>query len=345
MPGIEHHQHAIKPLLASDLWSAAKSKRAQREKTRTGCTAVDEALRGGVEGFIAVTGDKGSGCTALGFALLSSHLISSPTAHATLIDTAGTFDVGRLYATILSHVRQRRRLARAQLRNQTATSALTPQEQKQRQADSDAVGEGGEEEEAARVLDRVKYARVFDFVGMVDAVTEVRELLEAPTRREEGGEREEEPSVEKVALQEPGKEAERRGLKRIRSDVTHIDDTDDEVDSEDDADAMVLDATGEEAEPEAQALGEEAPLVSDGGTGEGMIVVDCISHIVSPMMKTNHVQTCIYHRQPYSAPNSRADAYFVHLLFIFAHSPGTFAHVGGTCRSAFAAHSAAVVTQ
>ncbi|KAK8171786.1 hypothetical protein BKA80DRAFT_306464 [Phyllosticta citrichinensis] len=210
---------------------------------------------------------------------MSSHLLSSSTAHATLIDTTGTFDVGRLYATILSHVRQRRRLARAQLRNQTATLALALQQQEQRQVDADAVSEGGEEEEAAKVLDRVKYARVFDFVGMVDAVTEVRERLEAPTRWREGGECAEKPSVKVVDMQVPGKEAERRGLKRIRSDVTHIDDTDDEVDSEDDAEAMVLDVTGEETEPEAQAHREEAPLVSDGGTGEGMIVVDCISHI------------------------------------------------------------------
>ncbi|KAK7615182.1 hypothetical protein JOL62DRAFT_144584 [Phyllosticta paracitricarpa] len=299
MPGIEHHNHPIQPLLASDLFSAAKSTRTQQEKerTRTGCKAVDGALKGGIEsgqaGLVAVTGDKGSGRTALAFALLSSHLLSSPTTHATLIDTASTFDVARLYTTLLSQLRQRRRLARAQLRNQMAPQPQ--QQQVQRQADADAGDDGDEEEEAERVLDRVYHARVFDFVGMVDAVTEVRERLERQTQRAERGECAEETSMEREDAQMPGKEGEkRRGLKRIRSDVTHIDDTDDEVeeDDDDDADAMVIDATGEQQmEPAAKAQRGEAQPVSDGTRGEGMIVVDSISHIVGPMMKTNHVQT------------------------------------------------------
>ncbi|KAK7524046.1 hypothetical protein IWZ03DRAFT_16862 [Phyllosticta citriasiana] len=297
MPGIEHYNiHPIQPLLASDLFSAAKSTRTQQERTRTGCKAVDEALKGGTEsgqaGLVAVTGDKGSGRTALAFALLSSHLLSSPTAHATLIDTASTFDVARLYTTILSQLQQRRRLARAQLRNQMAPQP--EQQQAQRQVDADAGDDGDEEGEAERVLDRVSHARVFDFVGMVDAVTEVRERLERQTQWAERGECAEETSIGKEDAQMPGKEGEeRRGLKRIQSDVTHIDDTDDEMeDDDDDADAMVIEATGEQQmEPAAKAQRGEAQPVSDGTRGEGMIVVDSMSHIVGPMMKTNHVQS------------------------------------------------------
>ncbi|KAK8221363.1 hypothetical protein IWZ01DRAFT_38447 [Phyllosticta capitalensis] len=288
MPSKEQQHHApIQPLLASQLFSAVRHKTTPTAQTGTLCAAIDEALRGGIgsgkAGLVCVTGDKSSGRTALAFGLLSSHLLSSPTAHATLIDTAGTFEVGRLYATILSHLRRQRAKAvllhQQSLVSDTAVPQPLPVEE---------VTSGDEEAAAVKVLDRVKYTRVFDFVGLVDAVTEVREGLEARMRSEDGEVSTEQ--IKKVPVR--AKEFEhKRGLKRTRSEITHVDDTDEEVDGEEDEDVMSVDAVREQTQSGAEASTEEAQETTSEIQGDGMIVVDCISQLVGPMMKTNIVQT------------------------------------------------------
>ncbi|KAK8246426.1 hypothetical protein IWZ00DRAFT_10783 [Phyllosticta capitalensis] len=290
MPSKEQQHHApIQPLLASQLFSAVRHKTTRTAQTGTLCAAIDEALRGGIgigkAGLVCVTGDKSSGRTALAFALLSSHLLSSPTAHATLIDTAGTFDVGRLYATILSHLRRQRAKAMLLHQQSLVSDTAVPQQP----VPFEVAAQEGEEEAAVKVLDRVRYTRVFDFVGLVDALTEVREGLEARMRSEDGGEASRE-QIKKVPVR--AKEFEhKRGLKRTRSEITHVDDTDEEVDGEEDEDVMSVDAVREQTQSGAEASTEEAQETTSEIQGDGMIVVDCISQLVGPMMKTNIVQT------------------------------------------------------
>lgn len=153
----------------------------------------------------------------------------------------------------------------------------------------EVAAQEGEEEAAVKVLDRVRYTRVFDFVGLVDALTEVREGLEARMRSEDGGEASRE-QIKKVPVR--AKEFEhKRGLKRTRSEITHVDDTDEEVDGEEDEDVMSVDAVREQTQSGAEASTEEAQETTSEIQGDGMIVVDCISQLVGPMMKTNIVQS------------------------------------------------------
>lgn len=205
----------------------------------------------------------------LAFAFLVTHLLSSTTSQAVLIDATGTFDVLRLYNTVMSR-----------LRRLPDGSNTTKEEDK--------------EAAAAEILDRVKIMRVFDVLGMVEAISEIRENLESQQR---GLEREEETHTKPAAArvepqQQPQRQESNRKLQRIRSTIP---DSDDE---EDEDDVMLFDDIPELLEEEVR---KEVPIVDaqraeditrspeDNGR-VGMIIVDNITHVVSPMMKTNYVQ-------------------------------------------------------
>ncbi|KAK7705490.1 hypothetical protein SLS57_010024 [Botryosphaeria dothidea] len=206
---------------------------------------------------------------ALAFAFLVTHLLSSTTSQAVLIDATGTLDVLRLYNTVMSR-----------LRRLPDGSNTTKEEDK--------------EAAAAEILDRVKIMRVFDVLGMVEAVSEIRENLESQQR---GLEREEKTHTKPAAAraepqQQPQRQESNRKLQRIRGTIP---DSDDE---EDEDDVMLFDDIPELLEEEVR---KEVPIVDaqraeditrspeDNGR-VGMIIVDNITHVVSPMMKTNYVQ-------------------------------------------------------
>lgn len=199
---------------------------------------------------------------------MTSHLLSSSTTQAVLVDTTGTFDVLRLYNTILFQLR------RHSAQNGTGTEQL--------------------ESAAAEVLDRVKIMRVFDFVGMVEAVAEVRGKLESQKREQELREKrpELEPATVDVKSQEPQRRESDRKLHRIRSIIPDSEDEEDDDDvmlyDEAPGDEMALDQPPERADT---ANGMETGLEHAAEDGKvGMIVIDNIAHVVGPMMKTNYVQ-------------------------------------------------------
>lgn len=264
----------IQPISAASLFQPGPSGD-DKKPQRFGCGSqeIDDALRGGVDpgfgGLSCITGEKGVGKTGLAFAFLVTHLLSSTTSQAVLIDATGTLNVLRLYNTVMSR-----------LRRLPDGSNTTKEEDK--------------EAAAAEILDRVKIMRVFDVLGMVEAVSEIRENLESQQR---GLEREEKTHTKPAAAraepqQQPQRQESNRKLQRIRGTIP---DSDDE---EDEDDVMLFDDIPELLEEEVR---KEVPIVDaqraeditrspeDNGR-VGMIIVDNITHVVSPMMKTNYVQ-------------------------------------------------------
>ncbi|KAF2114441.1 hypothetical protein BDV96DRAFT_494463 [Lophiotrema nucula] len=141
----------------------------RKDVVRTGVSSVDEALEGGLErgGMVGVSGEVGAGSNEMCTALLVSSLLQDTMTAAAVVDTAGNFDIVRVYTLILSRVQQDEELLQ-RLRAEEASGS-----------------ESSVEDTAAKVLDRLKIMRVFDFVGVMEAVGEIRDGLEGRSKRKE----------------------------------------------------------------------------------------------------------------------------------------------------------------
>lgn len=135
------------PLLASNIWHSQADnldteRPAKRLKISTGATAVDTALQGGFDTGIVtcITSEPDHGTNDFVHGLLLSHLLSAPNATATVIDSSLSFDLRKLFKAIEASSKDR--------------------------------------QEAIKVLDRLKIMKVFDFVGLSEAIQELRESLE-----------------------------------------------------------------------------------------------------------------------------------------------------------------------
>jgi hypothetical protein len=115
--------------------------------------------------------------------MLVDSLIKRPGSTAAVVDTMGNFDVVGVYTGILERLK----------RDETVMGK---------------VGDGEKVEDvAAKILDRVKIMRVFDFVGVREAIAEIREDLEG---RKVG-------VSKKEAGQETVRSPRRRTPERVRS--------------------------------------------------------------------------------------------------------------------------------
>ncbi|KAG9632404.1 hypothetical protein KCU64_g16262, partial [Aureobasidium melanogenum] len=150
---------AVKPVLASGLItkdSIGLFEETARKRLRVGtgyCASIDDALSGGLvygqDGIYNISGATGSrAAETITLQVLITHLLTSKTHTATLIDASGNFDVLNLYKNLLT------RLAKIN----------TNHEQNIKQATS--------------ILDRVKIMRVFDFEGVVEGLNELIDELE-----------------------------------------------------------------------------------------------------------------------------------------------------------------------
>lgn len=137
------------PALASDIWHANHSvdyldeeRPAKQVKISSGATALDNVLEGGFDvAFVTcITSEPDHGVDDLVRGLLVAHLLSATDASATVIDSSLSFDLRKLFR---------------------AVEAST----KDRQA-------------AIKVLDRLKIMKVFDYVGLTEAISELQESLE-----------------------------------------------------------------------------------------------------------------------------------------------------------------------
>ncbi|KAI9833059.1 MAG: hypothetical protein M1819_003892 [Sarea resinae] len=139
-------------LSASNLWRATTTSAAQ-SRIGTGCKVIDQqALNGGFDygDTVAISGAKGMAKSVVAMHVLVNSLLADEDSNGCVIDTTGSFDVVALAE-----------IARLKVTDRGSQDGLTAQET------------------AGRILDRVRIMRVFDFVGVVEAIAELRSFLES----------------------------------------------------------------------------------------------------------------------------------------------------------------------
>ncbi|CAK1355201.1 hypothetical protein CB0940_01044 [Cercospora beticola] len=212
------------PTTAEDLWQPGHATDDEKEanptdqdKFLTGSKAIDDTFEGGLDyGKVhCITAKAEHGARELSRALLATHLLHCPEATATIIDSTLTFDVRRLHATL--------------------RSSLHP-------GQSDAM----------EALKRLKISKVFDRIGMMEAVAELGEELNAEKQQKQ---------------QRPAE------MTKLRKST--IEDSEDEED--------ILDES-----PEKSPSHPGAPVPST--TIKRLLIVDSISHVMTPIIKNDYTQ-------------------------------------------------------
>lgn len=222
------------PDLASTIWTAHLTTNhettlnfpLQSGKLATGLRNLDKALNGGLDyGSVSCISAEANGdADELTLALLVSHLLCAKDATATVVDTTLAFDLRKLHERLVYALQTRGLDA------------------------GDAMG----------ALGRLKIMKVFDFVGLTESVTEVRDGLEG--RR---------PYVGTGVENEPAP----------RGTVG---------DSEGEEDEM-LDSPTPTHKSTTRAL-ELASSEASSRAGLGLLVIDSISHVTAPLLKNSHAQ-------------------------------------------------------
>lgn len=162
------------------------------------------------------------------------------------MDTTGTLDILRLRQIILYRLKTKQAAEKA-----AATSNVNP-----RIFHADH-GAQSIEESAARVLDRVKIMRVFDFVGVSEAISELREDIQKVSKDQ---------ALSAAWIAEPTPK------------MTHVDDSQAEEGEED---MMLFDGASREVEP--TIIPEKLEPVS-------LVVIDNITNVANAILKANYVQ-------------------------------------------------------
>jgi hypothetical protein len=187
---------------------------------------------------------------------------------AAVIDTTGNFDILRLYTLVVSQLQHQPDVL-ASLR------VLT--------------GEAKVEDVAAKVLDRVKIMRAFDFVGVSEAVSEIREGLE-------GRRNERKIAEEKVGVEVPVREQE--PVKKTLANRTYVPDSEDEDDDEEmlfDSEATITRVAPpvQDPEPEPAHATKEISKTEDPGAERGkvkFILIENLAQVLNPLLKKDYVQ-------------------------------------------------------
>ena len=148
----------------------------------------------------------------LGYHAIASHLLTHKLGEVAFIDTTGSFSPLRL-----RNVFAYRLEAKIQHNSYQESGYMYEKRTSKLENSKEAMVE-----EATVMLDRVKVMRVFDFAGVVEAISEVNELTEAITRkadrlpvaapehrRDEVGDSEEEPDEDEGPEREPQHETDR----------------------------------------------------------------------------------------------------------------------------------------
>lgn len=220
------------------------------ECLRTGVAGLDEALSSVLQSgkVIACSSETSTQRDELAGMLVADCLARCVEGQVAVIDTMGNFDVVGLYGRILKR-----------------------------------LGEG-ESERAAAVLDRVKIMRVFDLVGVREAVGELRDELEGKVVE---GER----RGKVTASVEQGREKDEVLLLRKRTEVADSEDEDEDLEASDDE--MLFDAEPPPPGPD-QAPG-PALQTEQHDTAEHqshpklkLILIDNLSHVLTPLLRRDN---------------------------------------------------------
>ncbi|KAH9839667.1 hypothetical protein Tdes44962_MAKER08010 [Teratosphaeria destructans] len=226
---------AAEPLHASTLWTSYSLKREKADvaglppkRRRVGTTLanIDNALSGGLDyGQIScISSPPEARASDLVLAILASHLLSDPDATATVIDSTLAFDIRRLYGILVRRVQTQ---------------------------GHDVAG-------VMKALDRLKIMKVFDFTGMTEAVSEVRDELEDGRRRPQART----DAAPSVQLSPKGTISDSEGEEEETLEI--------------------------ETPPQASArLATEHELTRARST---MLVINSISQLTIPLLKSNHSQ-------------------------------------------------------
>ncbi|KAL9610679.1 MAG: hypothetical protein Q9167_004627 [Letrouitia subvulpina] len=158
----------VAPVLLGSTWfKAAESRKGTiLQPASSGCHFIDsKVLDGGFRygEITSITGTKGSGKTTLALQAVASHLLFDDHCEVAFVDTTGSLDLLRLRNVIASQMRKRYRetdfLQSEYMYRKKDVSSSATDELVKNQIDS--------------VLDRIKLMRVFDFTGLVEAVSEI----------------------------------------------------------------------------------------------------------------------------------------------------------------------------
>lgn len=189
-----------------------------------------------------------------------------------IIDTTGNFDVLRLYKLILGRLKSSPNV----LPNSDSTTQRL-------------------EDVAAKILDRVKIMRAFDFVGVQEAISEISESF---YRKERVTEMDKE-AKENLTVQMSSPETKAPAVRK------YVADSEDEEDS----DKMLFDSESVVAQPEPTAQESDTKLQDRfEGTPEmkqrdmeedntvsqsalKLILIDNLAQVVNPLLKKNYIQS------------------------------------------------------
>jgi hypothetical protein len=231
------------------------------EVLRTGSGSLDDALgktfqRGRVVTFSSETSSPRDDLTKT---LLVDCLTKDSESEIAVIDTTGNFDVIGLYTRILRRLEKEPDILVRQVEN---------------------VGVEQEKERvAAGILDRVRIMRVFDFVGMREAVGELRDELEGQSR-----------SNDEVIKTINADRKTDPPLPRKRTEVADSEDEDEELEKSEDE--MLFDTETSTADPAPVP----EPATSSSTQAEPtppskirVILVDNLAHVLNPVLKKDAV--------------------------------------------------------
>lgn len=195
---------------------------------------------------------------------------------AAVVDTTGNFDVLRLYTMIVAQL-SRRPDIQTSLRSSLNQGPETPTE-----------------DLAAKVLDRVKIMRVFDFVGVREAIGEIRDGIEKKKDVERASNNEEKKAnsvMDEAAKNEPL--IEKAPVKR-----TYVADSEDEEDDEEmlfDSDVTDTTAAQPVQNPEPIRIDSSETTYAEIERGPIKIVlIDNLAQVLNPLLKKDYIQG-IYH--------------------------------------------------
>ncbi|KAI4628785.1 hypothetical protein J4E83_003338 [Alternaria metachromatica] len=247
---------------------------------QTGVKSLDDAFGGGIQSgrVVGVSGEAGAGGSEICCTLLASSLLQYENSTAAVVDTTGNFDVLRLYTMIVAQLSRR-------------PDILTSLRSSLNQGPETAT-----EDLAAKILDRVKIMRVFDFVGVREAIGEIRDGIEKKKDVERASSTEEKKAtlaIEETAQEEPS-------VEKVRVKRTYVADSEDEEDDEEMLfDSDVPDTVAQPVQnPEPIQI--ESPEDTNAEIVPGptkTVVIDNLAQVLNPLLKKDYIQG-IYHQTP-----------------------------------------------
>lgn len=214
--------------------------------------------------LVALSSETSSLRDELARTLLVDCLVSCEENTVAVVDTTGNFDVIGLYAQILGRL-------------ESAASESVVNE----------MGQQEKEYVAAGMLERVKIMRVFDFVGMREAVAELRAGLEG--RGKDGGTLKDDAAVEAIVAM-----SEQAPPLQERTEVADSEDEDEDEDVDASGDEMLFDAELSTKDPELLPAVTDSPILPSDQQDSPrlrlkLVLIDNLAHVLNPLLKRDTV--------------------------------------------------------